>query len=485
MNDKRILRDFCIMIVLGLLLGLVALGFVYHRDCKGRFLKSTRINGVNVAGMTAEQAETAVTKNYSLKVLFREGKRETLKGTAIDYELEEPAIIAERLKKQSFGDYLSSLYLHGQRAMTLRGKYSEKKLRKAVMKWPEMQKKNMKKPKSARVAYENGKFFVVKPSKGTVVNKDSVLEAVEKAVSVSMTGLNLSRGSGYYKDKAPAVSEKQLKEDCRQLSGMSWSSVTYELPDGSKKVLDANQMKDWLVRGEDGRLKRDDVVWEQKLTAFVARLANSVDTVDRSHRFKTHSGKVIRLQARGYYGWRIDREGEAARLAKDLKKGADVERKPVYAQTEAAPYSENYGFGNTYVEVNLSAQHLWMYKDGRVVFQTDVVSGTRGVHETPAGAYFLLAKARNVVLRGPSKTTTEKKGKKTVTKTSYEWESPVSYWMPINYEGVGMHDANWRGVFGGSIWAYNGSHGCINLPPSKAARLYSLVHVGIPVAVYY
>ena len=65
----------------------------------------------------------------------------------------------------------------------------------------------------------------------------------------------------------------------------------------------------------------------------------------------------------------------------------------------------------------------------------------------------------------------------------YEYETPVSYWMPFN-GGIGFHDANWRSKFGGAIYQTSGSHGCVNLPPAKAAALYDLVYTGIPVICY-
>ena len=58
-----------------------------------------------------------------------------------------------------------------------------------------------------------------------------------------------------------------------------------------------------------------------------------------------------------------------------------------------------------------------------------------------------------------------------------EYETPVKYWMPFN-GGVGLHDASWRGSFGGNIYQNSGSHGCINLPPKTVKRLYDLVSVG-------
>ena len=65
-----------------------------------------------------------------------------------------------------------------------------------------------------------------------------------------------------------------------------------------------------------------------------------------------------------------------------------------------------------------------------------------------------------------------------------EYESFVSYWMPFN-GGIGMHDATWRGSFGGSIYMYSGSHGCINMPPAKAAELYGMLPIGTPVVIHY
>ncbi|MFR5732497.1 MAG: L,D-transpeptidase [Clostridium sp.] len=55
--------------------------------------------------------------------------------------------------------------------------------------------------------------------------------------------------------------------------------------------------------------------------------------------------------------------------------------------------------------------------------------------------------------------------------------------MPFN-GGIGFHDANWRSKFGGAIYQTSGSHGCVNLPPAKAAALYDLVYTGIPVICY-
>ena len=94
-------------------------------------------------------------------------------------------------------------------------------------------------------------------------------------------------------------------------------------------------------------------------------------------------------------------------------------------------------------------------------------------YDTPPGIFPLTYKERDRVLRGAKR-----------ADGTYEYESPVSYWMPFN-GGIGLHDANWRSSFGGEIYKTSGSHGCVNLPPSAVPALYEMVYKGMPVICYY
>ena len=67
----------------------------------------------------------------------------------------------------------------------------------------------------------------------------------------------------------------------------------------------------------------------------------------------------------------------------------------------------------------------------------------------------------------------------------YSYESKVTYWMPFN-GGYGLHDADgWRSSYGGNIYYYSGSHGCINLPRKFAQKLYENYEIGTPVLVFF
>lgn len=72
--------------------------------------------------------------------------------------------------------------------------------------------------------------------------------------------------------------------------------------------------------------------------------------------------------------------------------------------------------------MNLTAQHLFYYKNGKLLIESDFVSGNEAKGwSTPAGAYELTYKQRNAVLKGKN------------------YNTPVTYWMPFN-GNIGMHD---------------------------------------------
>lgn len=127
---------------------------------------------------------------------------------------------------------------------------------------------------------------------------------------------------------------------------------------------------------------------------------------------------------------------------------------------------EDDDIGNTYVEINITRQYLWFYKDGKLVAEGDVVTGdpSKG-NSTSVGVYMLNYKENGSVLNGPN------------------YESKVSYWMPFN-GNIGIHDASWRYSFGGDIYKRNGTHGCVNAPLYLAKQIFDNIEDGTPIICY-
>lgn len=473
-----------------------AFGISFHEfktEYKNKFLPGSTIGDISVAKLTSTQAMDRLKNEYKIDIKFREGKKETLLGKDIDFRFSSADVFEKAINKNTYVNYLKGIINPKEVKLGDSPIYSRDLFEKKIRGWEEFDKKKMRPALDARVVYEKGKFSIAKQEKGTVIDTDLAKSVLESSIKELDSKLDYTKTDGVYKDDFKKINKDSLERDKAALEKMQWSTITYELPDGSKKVLDASTTMNWLERDAEGGLSKETFAWNANLEKYVETLAKEVDTVGKPRSFKTHSGSLIKLTPTRYYGWEIDTEKEIETLKENLATGEKIERKPNYSMTEKSASNDNYGFGKTYIEVDLGSQHLWYYKEGKVSLETDVVSGKLGGYSTPSGSFAVLNKARNIVLRGPSRKETtvktegsgDKKKEIKTTKTVYEWESPVSYWLPIDFQGTGLHDAPWRGVFGGSVWMYGGSHGCVNLPPSKAAQLFNMVEVGTPVAIYY
>ncbi len=171
-------------------------------------------------------------------------------------------------------------------------------------------------------------------------------------------------------------------------------------------------------------------------------------------------------------GWIIDEAAEIAALEANIRNGETVTREANYSQTAAS--HDGADWGNTYVEVDLTNQYLYLFVNGAIVTQGPIVTGkpSRG-DATPQGVYILKYKEKDTTLRGPKK-----------EDGSYEWESPVTYWMPFN-GGIGLHDAPWQTNFGGDWYLEHGSRGCVNLQYDVAETVFNNVDSGTPVVCHY
>lgn len=122
----------------------------------------------------------------------------------------------------------------------------------------------------------------------------------------------------------------------------------------------------------------------------------------------------------------------------------------------------------TFVLVDISDQTIWYYQNGKQKLKSDVVTGTKGRTPTPTGVFKVRSKLRNINLVGPT------------------WNSHVRYWMAFKGSAYGLHDASWRTskqFSNHKTYLKNGSHGCVNLGPSFAGKLYNSVKRGTVVII--
>ena len=239
------------------------------------------------------------------------------------------------------------------------------------------------------------------------------------------------------------------------------ATITFHIGDATE-TLSGTEYVSWYTGGENGVITVD----RDKAAAYIMTLAAKYDTAGTTRTFHTTSGKEVALT--GPYGWKIDQTAETDNLVLMAQTGINQEREVQFSQ-QAASHSDA-DWGNTYAEVDFGAQHVYMYENGALTWDAPCVTGNVSKnYTTPEGIYSLTYKQTDRVLRGAKR-----------ADGTYEYESHVDYWMPFN-GGIGFHDASWRSKFGGTIYQYSGSHGCINLPVDKAKLLYEKVYKGMPV----
>ena len=315
-------------------------------------------------------------------------------------------------------------------------------------------------PQNAYISnYISGTGYEIVPEEqGASPDPQLLSDAVKNAILNFQENLSLEDAQVYEKPQITAESEA-LNAELAAWNKYVHTTVTYHFGSRSE-VLDGEKIHTWLVSDGQGGVSLD----ESKIGEYVSWLAQTYNTAYKPKSLKTSYGQTVTI-SKSVYGWKINQKEETEALKQILLSCESQEREPVYSQT-AAVHDEN-DYGNTYVEINLTAQHLFFYKEGKLVIESDFVSGneSRG-WSTPAGAYPLTYKQRNATLKGQN------------------YATPVSYWMPFN-GGIGMHDAYWRSSFGGKIYKTNGSHGCINLPPAVAKTVYENISAGMPVLCYH
>lgn len=443
-------------------------GIAADKNDSNRFVIGTIINGVPVSGMTTEDAKAYIegyfNGGYTLKLQDASGKQETIQDTDIGYSVQVTGDLAAVLQEENDNGRQSGPGIDNRYQVEANTSFDEAALRSVL--------ENLSFVREATPtydayisAYEEGKAFTIIPeTQGTEIDVDKLMETVKSALMEQKTLLKLADTDCYKKVQITSEDEA-LNQLCANMNRYKDVNITYVFGD-QQEILAGTEIAKW-VTGTDGSTILVD---QEKVAAYVKYLADKYDTYGKPHTFLSTSGREVSVN--GDYGWQINQAEEAVALTNMVRNCTNQTREPAYLRTAASRSGND--FGTTYVEVDLGMQRLYLYENGTCIVDTPIVSGnvSKG-YTTPEGLYTLYYKERNRVLRG-----------KKLADGSYEYESPVSYWMPFN-GGIGLHDANWRSNFGGEIYKTNGSHGCINMPPKVAPTVYEHVYKGIPILCFY
>ena len=471
-KSKKIILGICVTAAFALVVGLFSYIYVADHNTLGRKIS---VYGLDVSKLTVPKAEQKILKTFQdRKVVFQEDGAEVYETTLgnLGYSLNADDLKSqlEELRKKRAADrhllatqedykiqYQLNKDENQEKSVLVSGNFGDKERTASV---------------DAAVQYDEKqkKYVMVNETQGNMIDEARLKAYVDQTLdSVFQTDLlggdvTVTMGTEVYQLPVSAQSEEmqnKLTNLNARLDTYRNMTVTYTF--GSEtEVLDGSTIDSWLkIDGENISVDQDQA------KAYVENLATNYNTIYVPRTFHTSYGSDVTVSD-NEYGFQIDQEGELNQLLQDLETGTPVTRDPVYSIAGMQRNGRD-DLAGSYIEVSLDNQHLWLYKDGALVTETDIVSGApTPERETMRGAWPIAYKASPY----------------TLTSDQYGYNTTVTYWMPFVY-GQGLHDATWQSSFGGSRYKSGaGSHGCVNLPKDQAAIIYNAIDGGYPIIIY-
>lgn len=446
--------------------GINAAGAMHYKTC---FLPNTTVNGINASGKTWESVQEQLISEmdvYQLTITGRNDIKDIITSRDAGMKMDFGDSVRKAQESQNEWTWIPALFQDEEITLESVISYDEKKLSKCIKKLNCMDPEQVKAPEDAYLSgYQEGKGFSIIPEVEHNQLKKKAFTALVQDMLVAMeTDITLEQMEAEDLYKHPSVyrDDPVLVKEQEQLNRLTKGTVTFTFDD-KKEVITGAEITGWLQADDDFNITLD----KDKVREYVNTLARRYDSfnTEGTRDFTTTYGATIPVKG-GDYGWWMNRPATTDSLMEAILSGEDQELKPVYYQ-EAASYSDQ-DYGDTYVEINLTAQHLFLYKDGKMILESDFVSGRPSIKNTPTGVYGITYKERAHTMVGDAT-------------DSYRVET--SFWLPFA-GNVGLHDATWRTQFGAELYKTGGSHGCVNLPYFTARTIYQTVKAGTPVICY-
>lgn len=455
--------------------GVIAVGYlagvaVFHTH----FYPNTNISMVDISLDSPERAAAELDEtvgSFSFKVKGQ-GMNLTVTSSQVGMELDSAAVTGAVLEEQFPWEWPFEIFEEHDVTDAVADAMSASGLSEVIEQAVAEVNQTAEAPIDASVIFKDdvGKFYISPEVEGTML--DPV-----KVVDRCMDGLlNLKKDVVLKKDARldPNIFEddQRLVDACAKANQLARADITFTLDGNPAANVNATTIGAWVtVTPEFEVLFNHD-----ELAIWGEWIAEQFDTVGSERVYTRPDGKEVTVSG-GSYGWKVDSEALEVAAVEAVQNGTigNVEI-PVLQSGRGFTALGSQDWGARYVDVDISEQYARFYDDsGALIWESDIVSGAKGQHDSPTGVYTLNHKQSPTVLIGEM-----------TSDGTPEYESRVTYWMPFKGNSVGLHDASWQSAFGGQRYASGfGSHGCINLPTGAAGELYGLIEPGDVVVVHY
>lgn len=483
------LKDFKITkqtkICLSLVIAIIMLLFIIIILYSDKFYPNTTIGGIDVSNMTLSQAKEAVQtdlKNHVLVINGRNNAKYELRGTDIDLTANYEKQVENCFKKThgifSFYKIVSGEDFDVNFDVSYNKEAFKDNLSHSFLITGDQY--TIIAPENAHVEYDkktqSGK--IVKEKQGNQLNQEKFYNYVEKSIRQLKTKINLDKANVYLKPKYTQNDSAVIKE-LNQYNNYLYRWIRYDMTEKHYETITPKDIKDWLVINNDATVSID----QEKMSQWVEKFCLKYKTVGKTRKFKSHTGEVLEVSG-GDYGWQIDYSQTVDQVYKALSKKNSQSDVDAYIKNknkpnkkklikELEPIYKNKGYKmnfdnpvddyntQTYSEVDISEQMVYVFQNGQVVYSAKCVTGLPSdpSRATKTGCWYIKDKKLEYTLTGADYTT------------------PTKYWVRITWTGTGYHYMNrsdWN-KWSPDLYKTRGSHGCINLQLEDVKNIYNLV----------
>lgn len=437
--------------------------FLVALTYKEGFTYNTYINGVFCTGRSVEDVNKDLLSEFDETgiLVLCDGKSEIIKLSDIDFSIDYENTLTKLYNGQNPWLWFLNLnqsYIDNQISPDI--SYDSDKLKGKILELDAVKTHDISRPQVYRVSKYAGSFYLDE-NLHTTLNPELVYEKCVDAVKDSFI-VQISQD-----DLLDPVFTDEMK-----VQSDLWSKLTDFLEtriyyDMGEEIIpiDETVLSDFVVLDDKGTFLFDEngdfIIDREAVNKFIDSLCDKYDTYELPRMYKTFSGEEKYIET-CHYGTLINRDVEKDYLYNAIANKESDNHIPKYRKT---PYFRGLNdIGDEFIEVDLTNQKLIYVRDGEVLLEANVVTG-KPETETPEMICAVYKKKTDTYLTGS------------------DYRSHVNYWMAVHNK-IGIHDATWQRSFGGERYLLHGSHGCINMQKSKAAKLYDLISVGVPVIIY-
>ncbi|MFR4763909.1 MAG: peptidoglycan binding domain-containing protein, partial [Anaerococcus obesiensis] len=352
-NTKKV-----ILTIGGIVVGIYIIGTILFTFVS---LPNTHVNGRDVSFAPKESVIGDSVGDFDIKIKGIDDKELVFNSKDIDYKANIPkgASLDQNPLKWPISFFSKESFEFDYKV-----NYDENKLEDILKNSKFMNK--IVEPEDAKLEFDGKEFKIKKEVKGNKVKYNKLKEALVSAIKTRNADIELDES--FYEQPKVYAKDENLQKALDQANGALKLSFKFNI-NGFDYKIEGEKLAE-MVDFEDGKLTLN----HEKVTEYVSKMAEETNTYGKNRKFKATDLGEITVNP-GVYGYKLNEEETIKSFLDAFEKGKSTEIEPVYLKAGLNRYEDGSDIKDTYIEVDLSRQHLWYYKNGEVLLSTDIVTG--------------------------------------------------------------------------------------------------------------